>query len=173
MGDESGMISVRIGAGLFNLRVAGVWIDEGHILLQGDARESFWALPGGRIELMETAEVALLRELREELTLDERTQVGRLLWIMQNFFHTPAWGDAHELGLYFLVTPTLADTARLGDKSHDHPCAEPDSPLTFRWFRLADLPREQPIRPTFLNDALLDLPTAPRLITLKGITRKG
>lgn len=168
MSGESAMISVQVGAGLFNLRVAGVWIDDGYILLQGDAREDFWALPGGRIEIMEPAEVALLRELREELALSETTRVERLLWIMQNFFHTAAWGDCHELGLYFLVTPTQADAERLGDKTRDHPCAEPDSTLTFRWFRLAELPATQPIRPTFLNTALLALPTTPRLITHHG-----
>ncbi len=101
MPGASTMISVRIGAGLFNLRAAGVWIDDGHVLLQGDAREDFWALPGGRVELMEPAEVALRRELREELAFGEQTEIGRLLWVVQNFFHTPAWGAAHELGLYF------------------------------------------------------------------------
>jgi hypothetical protein len=56
----------------------------------------------------------------------------------------------------------------LADTSRDHPCAEPDSTLRFRWFALADLPATRPIRPTFLNTALLDLPEAPRLITHNG-----
>ena len=162
------MISVQVGAGLFNLRVAGVWIDDGYVMLQGDAREDFWALPGGRIEIMEPAEAALLRELREELALSDATRIERPLWIIQNFFHTDAWGECHELGLYFLVHPTHADTERLRDKTRDHPCAEPDSTLTFRWFRLAELPDAQPIRPTFLNSALLDLPITPQLITHNG-----
>ena len=166
MGD---MISVPVGAGLFNFRTAGVWLHEGHVLLQGDSREDFWALPGGRVELMEPAEVALLRELREELALGAETRIERLLWIMQNFFYAQTWGaEAHELGLYFLVTPTAADVARLGDTKRAYACAEPDSTLTFRWFALADLPTTFPIRPTFLNSALLDLPSTPRLITHNG-----
>lgn len=165
MGD---MISVPVGARLFNFRTAGVWIHEGHVLLQGDSREDFWALPGGRVEMMEPAEVALLRELREELALSAETRIERLLWIMQNLFYAQTWGEVHELGLYFLVTPTVADVARLGDTTREHACAEPDSTLTFRWFALADLPTLRPIRPTFLNTALLDLPSAPRLITHDG-----
>ncbi len=160
------MISVPVGSGRFNFRTAGAWMHDGHVLLQGDSREDFWALPGGRVEFMEPAEVALVRELREELALSEQTRIERLLWIMQNFFTAPAWGgELHELGLYFLVSPTPADLARLGDTSRDHPCAEPDSTLTFRWFALADLPTTRPILPPFLNTALLDLPSAPQLVS--------
>ena len=159
------MISVPVGAGLFNLRVAGVWLHEGHVLLQGDAREDFWALPGGRVELMEPAEVALLRELREELNLSDQTRIERLLWIMQNFYSAPGWGSVHELGFYFLVSATPEDVARLGDTTRAHACAEPDSYLTFRWFALADLPTMRPIMPPLLNTALLELPATPQIIT--------
>lgn len=161
------MLSFPMEPGRFNFRTAGVWLDEGHVLLQGDTRdEDFWALPGGRVERMEPAEDALRRELREELAMSDETRIERLLWIMQNFFTAPEWGgDIHELGLYFLFTPTAADAVRLADKTRDHPCAEPDSSLRFRWFRLSDLPDTRPMRPTFLNTALLHLPEAPSLIT--------
>ncbi|HEX8996750.1 MAG TPA: NUDIX domain-containing protein [Ktedonobacterales bacterium] len=160
------MISVPIGPGRFNFRVAGVWLHEGHVLLQGDPSGEFWCLPGGRVELMEPAEEALRRELREELALSDETCVGRLLWVMQNFFYAPEWGGAlHELGLYFLINPTADDIARLADTTRQHPCAEPDSELIFRWFALADLPQTRPILPPFLNTALLDLPATPQIIT--------
>lgn len=73
-----------------------------------------------------------------------------------------------ELGLYFLVTPNADDVARLRDKTRDHPCAEPDSTLRFRWFRVAELSITRPVRPTFLNDALLSLPTTPQIATHIG-----
>ncbi len=159
------MISVPVGSGRFNFRVAAVWLHEGHVLLQGDSREDFWALPGGRVEFMEAAEETLLRELREELAMGAETRIVRLLWIVQNFFREDWCGEQHELGLYFLITPTAADLARLGDITRDHPCAEPDSPLSFRWFALADLPIARPLKPPFLNTALFDLPATPQLIT--------
>ena len=168
------MLTFPVGTGRFNFRTAGVWVDDGHVLLQGDTREDFWALPGGRVEHMEPAEDALRRELCEELALGEETRIGRLLWVMQNFYSAPEWGgDCHELGLYFLVTPGSIDAMRLKDKSRDHPCAEPDSTLRFRWFRLADLPAIRPILPTCLNSALLSLPTTPQIITHHGREREA
>jgi ADP-ribose pyrophosphatase YjhB (NUDIX family) len=156
------MISAQIGSARFHFRVVGVWLKDDHVLLQGDAREDFWALPGGRVEIMERAEDALHRELREELALDS-VAVERLLWITQNFFSYPEWGgDQHELGLYFLIAPSPADADRYGDLTRAYHCAEPDSTLTFRWFSVAELTNV--IRPSFLATALRDLPTQPTLI---------
>lgn len=158
------MIYLPVGSGRFNFRAAAVWLHEGHVL-QGDSRVDFWALPGGRVEFMEPAEETLLRELHEELAMSADTRIVRLLWMMQTFFREDWCGEQHELGLYFLVAPTATDVARLGDTSRDHPCAEPHSLLSFRWFALDDLPTARPLKPPFLNTALLDLPSTPQLIT--------
>jgi ADP-ribose pyrophosphatase YjhB (NUDIX family) len=159
------MISAMISPARLHYRVAGVWPRDGHVLLQRDAREDFWALPGGRVEIMERAEDALRRELRKELALVDPS-VTRLLWITRNFFHYPEWGgDQHELGLYFLVAPSPADAARYSDLARVYPCAEPDSSLTFRWFPLEAL--FGVIRLTFLA-ALRDLPAQPTLVTHEG-----
>jgi ADP-ribose pyrophosphatase YjhB (NUDIX family) len=162
----SAMISLPVDAGLFTFRAAAVWIHDGHILLQGDPTGDFWVLPGGRVEFMEPAEVALRRELREELELGEQTRIERLLWVMETFFQSPEWGDGpvHALSFTYLITPSEADVARLGDTSHAYPCAEPGSELLFRWFALADLPATRPILPPFFNSSLLDLPAAPQMV---------
>ncbi|HEX9035706.1 MAG TPA: NUDIX domain-containing protein [Ktedonobacterales bacterium] len=160
------MVSSMIGDARFTFRVAGVWLRANHVLLQGDAREDFWALPGGRVEIMEGAEDALRRELREELAL-ENPGVERLLWFTQNFFYDPGWGgDQHVLGLYFLLAPGQDDLARYADLARLYPCAEPDSYLSFRWFPLAAL--SGVIRPAFLASGLLNLPAHPAVITHTG-----
>ncbi|NHM31996.1 NUDIX domain-containing protein [Neobacillus terrae] len=86
---------------IFNYRVAGIWIEDGHVLLHKDVNESNWSLPGGRVEIAEEAQVSIKREFREELDID--ITVNGLTWIVENFFEYGG-KDIHEIGLYFSVS---------------------------------------------------------------------
>jgi len=79
------MISFSIGEARFNYRTVAVIIHDGYVLLHRADYENFWGLPGGRVEILESSDVALARELREELGQNVDAQVGRLLWMAENF----------------------------------------------------------------------------------------
>jgi ADP-ribose pyrophosphatase YjhB (NUDIX family) len=130
----------------FNLRVAGVAYRDGQVLLQRVEGEDHWFLPGGRVEMLESAEEGLLREIREELGVEPR--IERLLWVVENFF--PLGGFRyHELGLYFLVQ-LPADVP-----NEEFPGQETHLPLFNRWFPLDALPS---IKPSLLCTLLPDPP---------------
>jgi ADP-ribose pyrophosphatase YjhB (NUDIX family) len=138
----------------FNMRVAGVAYRDGQVLLQRVEGEDHWFLPGGRVEMLESAEEGLMREIREELGCESR--VDRLLWVVENFF--PMGGFRyHELGLYFLVE--LPTSLPFGEEFPGH---ETHLPLFNRWFALDGLPS---IKPSFLCATLPDPPaTAGHII---------
>lgn len=101
------MITFRVEAAQFNVRVAGIAVAHGCVLLHQMSGDAFWTLPGGRPEVMETGAAALRREMREETGLEVR--VGRLLCIAENFFTYRATAF-HEIVMCFeMSTPSSAE----------------------------------------------------------------
>ncbi len=145
------MITFKEGNVQFSFRVAGVAIEDSSVLLHRFETDDFWALPGGRVELMETARDTLRREMQEEIGLD--VHVGRLLWVVENFFKYQGI-FFHELGLYFQMT--LPDgSGPLVRETFDG--REERLRLIFRWLPLGEVP-EAPLYPSFLCSSLLALP---------------
>jgi ADP-ribose pyrophosphatase YjhB (NUDIX family) len=140
----------------FVCRVVGVAIEERRILLHKAEDDDFWALPGGRAELLEPAAATLRREMCEELGIE--VEVERLLWLVENFFEYRGL-EHHELGLYFLMHVPAGWSRRtatepfLGD--------EHGVRLIFQWFPLETLPAMR-VYPSFLASGLRDLPPTPR-----------
>lgn len=98
---------IRDGA-LFRLRAAAVILKEDRVLMMGNSAVAYLYSVGGAVRLGETAEEAVLREVREETGLT--LSIDRLLAIHQNFFvDKDLGGEAwHELALYYLMRPLAA-----------------------------------------------------------------
>jgi 8-oxo-dGTP pyrophosphatase MutT (NUDIX family) len=147
------MISFRAGSALFQFRVAAVAIRDGFVLLHRAEADAFWALPGGRVEVGETSEAALEREMLEETGV--RVRIERPLWIVENFFR---YRDVvHELGLYFLVT--LPPDMHTNVAEQFFGFEDNGTRLIFQWYRIADLDSIE-VQPSFLRDGLKSLPAA-------------
>lgn len=139
--------------GRFVMRVVGVAVHDGRALLHRAVSDDFWALPGGRCKVMEASADALVREMREELGLT--VTVGRLLWLVENFF-THMGVSYHGIELFYEIS--LPDDAPQLDPSQPFSGQEDDTiALIFQWFPLGEL-RTLPLYPQFLREGLLPLP---------------
>lgn len=94
-----GHAQLRDDGTIFMCRVAGVAVHDDRVLLHRSGHDDFWALLGGRLEVGETSVAGLRREMREELDVD--VTVGRLLWVIENFF------DHHPLDMPPDIFPML------------------------------------------------------------------
>ncbi|WP_348754039.1 NUDIX domain-containing protein [uncultured Aquincola sp.] len=152
------MISFSASDWRFNLRAAGVLRHADFVLLHRLAGDAFWALPGGRVEMGETAEAAVRREMREELGTD--VDVGRLLAVVENLY-TYRDRPHHGIEMYFAVSlragSPLAGCAPFerveeGGMGLDG-VRTPGSRLQFQWFRAGELSQVD-LRPSFLRHFL-------------------
>lgn len=150
--------------GRFLYRVAGVCVDRQHVLLQQEIGTDFWFVPGGRCQLMETAADTLRREMQEELAVAVR--VGRLLWIVENFF-VLGGQPCHEVDLYFQMSLPVSSDLRDHDRTFVRPAREHESRCRYQWFPVGELGRIR-LYPAVLQDVLHRLPRTPRHLIQHG-----
>src|SRR5690242_21159315 len=126
----------------FKLRVAGICLQEGYALLQQFDGASFWCLPGGSVEMLESSIDALQREWREEL--HESIIIDRLTWIVEAVYST--LHTTHEVGFYYQVS--LHNDSSFVDKTTLYVGADGGAPFKLKWFPLAAL-RDTELYPAF------------------------
>lgn len=96
------MISYEENGQKFNFRVGGILesSDGKKVLIHRLSNFDFWLLPGGRVELVEDTESAILREIQEELGV--KCEVDRLVSITESFFEIKG-KTCHELAFNYLL----------------------------------------------------------------------
>lgn len=136
------------------IRAAAVVFERGALLVHRLEGDAVWTLPGGRVHAGESAEEAVVREIREELGVE--ACCASLLSVGENFFDLG--GELyHEIGLYFSVQ--LRQPGVVADPGRTHYGIEGARRLEFRWVAADALPGLD-FRPAALRGPLAagDLP---------------
>ena len=146
-------ITFKTNEGLFNYRVCAIIIHNNKLLAMKDERSPYYYLPGGRVNLHETSESAILRELKEELNIEAK--IERPLWFNQSFFIEDVKKEKfHELCLYFLID--ISDTDIL---SRGYVFTTKDEKRTYQyeWLDFKRLETEY-LYPLFIKEEIFNLP---------------
>ncbi|GGX98082.1 NUDIX hydrolase [Streptomyces fructofermentans] len=139
--------------------------DDRVLLLRYDENGGFWATPGGSLEDGEDHSTATLRELSEELGIDEKAvELGAQL-AERSKDHLVGGREVRQVEKYFLTRVSAADV----DPAR---ASQPDNIREHRWWTLAELrATAQTVYPRGLADLLTSVLThgAPmRPVVLAG-----
>ena len=146
-------ISYKTESGKFNYRVCAVIISDGKILAMHDERSPYFYLPGGRVKMGETAEDAVIREVREELGIIAK--IARPLWLNQAFFTEDVDHlRYHELCIYFLMDISETD---LLERGNEFTVNEGKKTHIFEWLEFDRL-KDEYFYPVFLKKEIFNLP---------------
>ncbi len=153
-------ISFKTDEGRFNYRVCAIIINENKLLAMHNEVSPYYYLPGGRVKLGETAENAILRELKEELNIDAK--IIRPLWINQAFFKEDVMKEKfHEICIYFLVDVSETDILT---RNNTFKGTETNRIHEFEWLSFEKL-KDEYIYPLFIKEKIFSLPTTLELQT--------
>lgn len=133
----------------FKFRVSGLIIKNNKILLVDMDNSGFLCLPGGYVELGETTEIAIKRELLEEI--GKKFEINKYLGVAENYFINKYSKKIHEISFFYLMTPienidTNHFTIIESDKGHK-------IKLDFQWIDLKEV-ENYDIRPSFFKQIL-------------------
>ncbi|CUI17169.1 putative nudix hydrolase [Candidatus Protochlamydia naegleriophila] len=151
-------VSYEVGEKYFNYRTCGIALNDGRVLAVKISPYDFWLFPGGRVEFMESSQVALEREIKEELKIPCR--VERPLWIVEDFYSFENQ-KVHELGYYYLID--FPSNKEIYEKKEEWSVYEEEKinerakTLTFRWLPLNHL-ESVDLRPGYIKTRLSALP---------------
>ena len=152
-------LTFRTENGVFNYRVCAVIKHNNKLLAMKNDYSPYYFLPGGRVDLNETADNAMLRELKEELGID--ANIVRPLWFAQTFFIEDTTNEKfHELCIYYLVD--VSDTDLVNQQRFEGLVTWNHE--MFEWIDIDTL-KDQYLYPLFIKEKINDLPEQFEMLT--------
>jgi len=147
----------------FRLRAAAIIIENGCVLFATNDVEKYYYSIGGAIELGETAEQAVLREVKEETGVDY--EIDRLVFIQENFFKRDDGMlkdlSCHEINFYFLMKSRGTQQLNSHSKTANNTIDE-----KMEWLPVDKL-NEYEAYPFFFREKLKNLPAHPEHIVTR------
>jgi ADP-ribose pyrophosphatase YjhB (NUDIX family) len=139
------MISFDIDNVRFNYSVGGILINNDKILLNRLLNETYWFIPGGRVEGGEDSAKALSREMMEEL--NENVIIENMLFMVENFFINKGT-KFHEIGIYYSMSgPKIWNDSKI--------IKDGGVEIEYRWIDVEKLKTIE-LYPVIIKDAIIE-----------------
>lgn len=144
-------IRIDSNEGKFKFRVCGILEHNNKYLTVKINYNKFYCLPGGHVELDEDTDMAVKREMQEELGYP--IKVKKLIAINQNFFKTEEGKPFHEIGFYYIVEAEDETNVNPNDYTREELDKGKIQHLEFKWSTLDEL-KKADFMPHFVPTAI-------------------
>lgn len=142
-------ITVKMENHTLNVRAAGIIIHNNKVLMHRNVNESYHALLGGRVELGESSEDTVKREILEEL--GKEVEITGYCCTIENFFNFRG-SEYHEI-MFVHFAEFVDDEDKKIEETLKN--IEGREELEYRWLDL-DKINEYEIRPDIMRKVLSD-----------------
>lgn len=136
----------------FKFRVSGIIIEDDKVLLEKYNKDSY-CLPGGYVNIGETSEEAICRELKEELQFD--FVLDEFLGVAENFFTNFKGDKTHGIDFYYKAS--FKNKSDINNIEYDY--IEDDHGIIvkhdLKWFSFDEL-KDIDLRPKKIKSAILN-----------------
>ena len=144
-------IRIDSNEGKFKFRVCGILEHNNKYLTVRINGNRVYCLPGGHVELNEDTDMAVKREMQEELGYP--IKVKKLIAINQNFFKTEEGKPFHEIGFYYIVEAEDETNVNPNDYTREELDKGKIQHLEFKWSTLDEL-KKADFMPHFVPTAI-------------------
>lgn len=134
-----------------NCRAVAVISDGERILLQKRKNDKFWALPGGKIAILEKSEETIKREIQEELDL-KKFKVNNLVGVSEHFFEF----GGEKCHQYIFMYKVDVERSEWIYEKNEFDGAEKEKDLVYKWLNINEL-KTTPIKPDFIASQILNM----------------
>lgn len=142
-------INIKINEVNFCCRSCAIITNDDKILFQKRKNDKFWALPGGKIEILETTKDTIARELKEELDIKDIV-IGNVISITENFFEI----DGIKVHQYIFTHKVESKDINYNNKKGIFKGKE-DKDILFTWIKKENIAKT-PIKPDYLINQILN-----------------
>ena len=129
----------------FNIRVAGIIVNNDEYLIQKSDSNDYYSLIGGRAQLGESTAETIIREIKEEIGISISPKDLKLIDVIENFFLLRGI-NMHEL--LFIYRITIPDNLR----KDSYPTLDKDNSIN-TWFTKEKL-NKLDLRPIIIKDLI-------------------
>lgn len=145
-------IEIKTNDKKFKFRVNGIIIHNNKLLTLKMKNNISYCLPGGHVELGESTQNAILREMLEETQTE--VSINKLFSIVESFYSDKNNLKTHELSFYYIVEPRNFDKMKFNTYSTNELDKGMEKQHNFEWLDMSSLSSVD-FRPTFIKDKLL------------------